>query len=121
MNHIGLILASVMLNCAAQICMKHGMLSIGEIGGGLHGFMMMIPRMVGSIALWISIFCYALSMVLWLVVLSRVDVSFAYPFNGVGYAVSAAAGYFLFHEAVTPARLLGIAVVCAGVFIIARS
>lgn len=121
MGTIGVIITSVLLNCMAQLCMKKGMMMVGEIIGGLHGFATMIPRMATNIYLWISAGCYLISIVLWLVVLSKVDVSYAYPFLSIGYILSAVVGYFVFHEAVTPIRISGIIVICIGVVLISRS
>lgn len=121
MRTIGIILLSVLLNCAAQICMKSGMLAVGEINGGLQGFLAAIPQMVTNVALWGSAACYILSIALWLVVLSKVDVSYAYPFLSIGYVLSAIAGYFLFSEHITPIRIAGIVVICIGVILISRS
>lgn len=116
-----IILLSVLLNCAAQLCMKKGMMSVGEITGGMQGFLSMLPSMAANIYLWLSAGCYVISIALWLVVLSKVDVSYAYPFLSIGYVLSAVVGYFAFGEAVTPVRIIGIVVICAGVILISRS
>jgi drug/metabolite transporter (DMT)-like permease len=121
LRNIILILVSVCLNAAAQILMRTGMLKIGEVGGSISVLFKALPAMVGNGFLWLSIFCYGVSIIAWMVVLSRVEVSFAYPFLSVGYIVSALAGHFLLSEAVTPVRIAGIAVICIGVLLIARS
>ena len=121
MSVIVLILVSVLLNCVAQLCMKNGMMAVGEITGGLMGIISAFPNMISNFSLWISAICYVLSIGLWLVVLSKVDVSFAYPFLSIGYVVSAIVGYFVFNEAVTPVRVSGIIVICIGVILISRS
>ena len=73
------------------------------------------PHIVGGLS------CYVVSVVVWIMALSRVEVSIAYPLPSVGYVVNAIAAYYLFGEAVTPMRLTGIAVIIAGVWIVARS
>ena len=80
MQTIMIILLSVLLNCSAQLCMKKGMMVIGEITGGMQGFIAVLPVMMTNFYLWISAICYVVSILLWLVVLSKVDVSYAYPF-----------------------------------------
>jgi multidrug transporter EmrE-like cation transporter len=65
--------------------------------------------------------CYVVSVALWIVALSRVDVSIAYPMLSIGYVVNAFAAWYLFGEALTPLRLTGIAVIVLGVFLISRS
>ncbi len=121
MQTIMIILLSVLLNCSAQLCMKKGMMVIGEITGGMQGFIAVLPVMMTNFYLWISAICYVVSILLWLVVLSKVDVSYAYPFLSIGYVLSAVVGYFAFHESVTFIRVIGIIVICVGVILISRS
>lgn len=116
-----IILLSVLLNCAAQLCMKKGMVEVGEITGGLQGFFAMLPSMAANIYLLLSAGCYIISFALWLVVLSKVDVSYAYPFLSIGYVLSAIVGHFAFGEVVTPVRIMGMLVICVGVVLISRS
>lgn len=115
----GLILASVLMNCTAQIFMRQGMIKVGEIG---------IPQLfshalilLSNIWLWASLLCYGISVILWLVVVSRVEISYAYPFLSIGYVVVAISGYMLFGENVNIYRISGILVICFGVFLISRS
>jgi multidrug transporter EmrE-like cation transporter len=65
--------------------------------------------------------CYALSLVVWIVGLSRVPVSMAYPLLSVGYVLNALAAHYLLGEAVTLSRWMGIGLIIAGVFLVARS
>ena len=65
--------------------------------------------------------CYVISVVVWIMALSRVEVSIAYPMLSVGYVLNAAAAWYLFGEAVTTVRMVGIGVIILGVFIVARS
>jgi multidrug transporter EmrE-like cation transporter len=65
--------------------------------------------------------CYAVSVVVWILALARVEVSVAYPMLSIGYVVNALAAWLLFAEALTPARMAGIGVIIAGVWLVARS
>lgn len=56
-----------------------------------------------------------------MLVLSRVDVSAAYPFLSVGYIIAAVGGWLFFAEQISGQRMLGIALICVGVVFIARS
>lgn len=117
--NIILILSSVLLNCAAQLCMRQGMLEIGEIDvAKLFTYALVL---ICNLWLWLAMVCYVVSILLWIVVLSRVEVSYAYPFSSIGYVVAAIAGYMLFHEHLTLIRISGILVICLGVVLIARS
>jgi multidrug transporter EmrE-like cation transporter len=65
--------------------------------------------------------CYAVSVVIWIVALSRVEVSIAYPMLSAGYVVTAIAGWLLFGEALTPLRLAAIGLIILGVCVLAAS
>jgi multidrug transporter EmrE-like cation transporter len=65
--------------------------------------------------------CYGVSVILWLGALSRVPVSIAYPMLSVGYIVNALAAAFLFSEALTTGKILGIALIIGGVVLLART
>ena len=56
-----------------------------------------------------------------MIILSRVEVSFAYPFVSLGFVFVAIIGYFLFNENVTFARIIGISLICIGVFFVSKS
>jgi drug/metabolite transporter (DMT)-like permease len=121
MSNILLILVSVSLNAGAQVLMRTGMLKVGEIGAGIPALFKALPGMVGNGFLWLSLLCYGISIITWMAVLSKAEVSFAYPFLSIGYIISAVVGYFFLGESVTPVRIAGIIVICIGVVLIARS
>ena len=68
-----------------------------------------------------GLFAYVLSVAVWLLVLSRVEVGFAYPMLSVGYIVNAVAGYYLFQENLSLTRITGILIIIAGVYLVTRS
>ena len=117
--NIILILLSVLLNCAAQLLIRKGMLIEGEVG--MQNMLSHVGSMITNVWLWGAMICYALSIFVWMSVLSKVEVSYAYPFLSVGYVVSAVAGYALFNENLSPIRIAGIIVICIGVILISRS
>lgn len=114
-----LIIISVLLNCLAQLFMRKGMLCIGEVG--ISNIFSSIVPILTNLWLWGALFSYAVSIVMWLVVLSRVQVSYAYPFLSIGYIFAAIAGYYFFNENLDIYRISGILVICLGVFLISRS
>lgn len=119
MTNILLILLSVLLNCAAQLLIRKGMLIEGEVG--IQSMLSHVGSMLTNLWLWGAMFCYAVSILLWMSVLSKVEVSYAYPFLSVGYVLSAIAGYAFFNENISPIRIVGIVVICIGVILISRS
>ena len=104
------ILAGVLLNAAAQLLLKAG---TNAMPLGLR--LAIEPHILGGLA------CYVISVVVWVIALSRVPVSIAYPMLSIGYVVNAIAAWWLLGEAVTPMRLAGIAIIVVGVFVVARS
>jgi drug/metabolite transporter (DMT)-like permease len=57
----------------------------------------------------------------WIVGLSRVEVSLAYPMLSMGYVVNALAAWWLFGESLGPMRWAGMMLILAGVLVISRS
>ena len=117
--NIILILVSVLLNCTAQLCIRKGMLLVGETG--MSNMITNLGVMVTNIWLWGAMICYALSILLWMAVLSKVEVSFAYPFLSIGYVVAAVVGYYFFGESLSVIRIVGIVIICIGVYLISIS
>jgi multidrug transporter EmrE-like cation transporter len=104
------ILVGVLLNAAAQLLLKAG---TNAMPLGIR--LALEPHILGGLA------CYVISVVVWVVALSRVPVSIAYPMLSIGYVVNAVAARYLLGETLTPMRLVGIGIIVLGVFIVARS
>ena len=116
-----LVVTGVLLNAIAQLALKASVKGTGEIGLDLAGSGSVALKLMSEPWLWVGLFCYAISVVIWILALSRVDVSIAYPMLSIGYVVNAFAAWALFGEALTLARLGGIGIIILGVFILARS
>jgi multidrug transporter EmrE-like cation transporter len=119
---LGLILLSITLSAIAQVLFKFGMSSepvkqaLAD-GAPLNAALAVFLNagVLGGLSL------YGVGTVLWLGVLSRTEVSQAYPFVGLGFVLTALIGYFLFGDALSPLRMGGIALVIVGIFLISRS
>ncbi len=116
-----LVLTGVLLNAAAQLLLKAGVKDLGVIqltpatiwSAGLK--LALEPHILGGLT------CYVISVVVWILALSRVQVSIAYPMLSLGYVVTAFIAWAFMGEAVNAMRLTGIAVIIVGVFLVARS
>jgi multidrug transporter EmrE-like cation transporter len=116
-----LVLAGVLLNAAAQLLLKAGTNAVGHfefssaniVPVGLR--LALEPHILGGVA------CYVVSLVVWIMALSRVEVSIAYPMLSIGYVINAVAAWYLFGESVGALRLTGIGFIVVGVFLVARS
>jgi drug/metabolite transporter (DMT)-like permease len=121
MRAMPLILIGVFLNAVAQLLLKQGMLRVGDFGLDAGALSAVLPKVVTNPYVWAGMVSYAVSVAVWLVVLSRSDVSYAYPMVSLGYVFATIFAWAVFHENVTPMRVLGLVVVCLGVYIIART
>jgi drug/metabolite transporter (DMT)-like permease len=65
--------------------------------------------------------CYGISLVVWIIGLSRTDVTIAYPMLSLGYVVSAFGAWMFLGEAISPQRLAAIGVIVVGVVLLART
>ena len=116
-----LILVGVLLNATAQLLLKAGTNAVGTFEFAIDNVfpvgmrLMLEPHIAGGIA------CYVVSVVVWIMALSRVEVSIAYPMLSIGYIVNALAAWYLFGEPLTGIRITGIGFIVVGVFLIARS
>ncbi|MBX9810249.1 MAG: EamA family transporter [Burkholderiales bacterium] len=116
-----LVLCGVLLNAAAQLLLKAGTNVIGAFEFSRENIVPVGWKLASEPHIITGLACYVVSVVVWIMALSRVEVSIAYPMLSIGYVVSAIAAWYLFGEAVTLMRLTGIGFIIIGVFIVARS
>ena len=116
-----LILTGVLLNAVAQLALKASVTHMGPISVSFETAWPVALRLMAEPWLWLGLGCYGVSVVVWILALSRVDVSIAYPMLSIGYIVNALAAWALLGEVLTPGRILGIGIICIGVVVLARS
>ena len=123
MNFISfaLIFTGVMLNAAAQILMKAGTNSIGYFEFNMANIVPIGWKLVTEWHIVLALFCYALSVIIWILALSRVPVSIAFPLLSMAYIVTAVAAWYLLGEALSLTKVAGIVVIILGVIIISRA
>jgi len=116
-----LVLIAIVLGTAAQLLLKAGTNAVEPFAFTLENAMpvsmklALEPRILGGTA------CYVVSLAVWIMALSRTEVSVAYPMLSIGFALNALLAWWLLGEAVTPMRMTGIAVIIVGVYLVARS
>jgi multidrug transporter EmrE-like cation transporter len=118
---LALILAGVFLNAVAQLLLKAGTNAVGHFEFSAENAVPVGLKLAFQPYIMAGIACYLASLVVWLMALSRVQVSIAYPMLSIGYVLNAIAAWYLFGESVTPMRLAGIGIIIVGVYIVARS
>ncbi len=116
-----LVLAGVLLNAAAQLLLKAGTNGIGAFAFTADNLVPVGIKVASNPFIVSGLGCYAVSVVVWILALSRVEVSLAYPMLSIGYVVNAVAAWYLFGEALTAQRMIGIGTIIVGVFLVARS
>ena len=116
-----LVLTGVLLNAAAQLLLKAGTNRIGEFAFSLANVVPVGLKVASSPFVLGGLACYAVSVVVWIMALSRVPVSVAYPMLSIGYIVNAVAAWLLFGESLAAQKLVGIGFIVVGVWLVARS
>ena len=116
-----LVLTGVLLNAAAQLLLKAGTNAVGHFEFHMDNVLPVgwklatQPHILGGMA------CYVVSLVVWIMALSRTPVSIAYPMLSIGYVINAFVAYSWFGEPLASQKLLGIAFIVLGVWLVARS
>lgn len=119
---LGFVLISVTLSALAQIAMKFGMSQPGvQAAMGATDTMRMIWSIVTSPGVVGGVSLYVLSVFFWLRVLSKIDVSLAYPFVSLGFVLTMMFGWLILGESLGPLKIIGTLLVCGGVFLLARA
>ena len=108
---------STLFGICGQLMLKQGMSHMGGTAGGKNLILKMAtsPWVIGGLIV------YALGVVNWLLALSRLELSYVYPYASLGYIGIIVGSYFIFKERITMMRIAGIAVIIAGVLITSLS
>ena len=119
---IALILFSLSLALGGQFLLKFGMNQVGRVGAGDVGYYkVMLLKAFFHPYIIIGLSLYVISAISWLVVLSRVNLSFAYPFAGLGYIAVMFISWRFLHEPISAMRLTGAILIALGVIFVSRS
>ena len=117
-----LVLVAVVISVIGQVSLKMGMNQVGAIdAGSLARPMETLMRVFSTPLVWLGLSCYGVSALLWLVVLSRLDLSYAYLMLASMYVLVPLVSWLFLGERIPPMRWLGMIVVVLGVVIVARS
>ena len=120
MSMIPFILIAVVLAVTGQLFVKKGLNVLGTMDFS-SGIFMAYLQVYKSPLVLIGTFIYLLSILFWIYALSKVELSFAYPFLALSYVLVILASWLILGEKIPFLRWLGLIVICIGVFIISRS
>ncbi len=115
-----LILITALLNTSAQLILKAGMEKIGEFNFAVNNILPIGMKVIFSPFIITGIVIYVVSLSLWLLLLSRVPVSVAYPMSSMGFVFNAVGAYFIFGEHLSYPQVIGIFVIVLGVYLLAQ-
>lgn len=117
-----LVFAAVIIAVGGQLSLKAGMNQVGAINAeSLARPMEVFVRVFATPLVWFGLACYGVGAILWLVVLSRLDLSYAYLLLAAMYVLIPLVSWLFLGERIPPMRWLGMVVVVLGVVIVARS
>jgi drug/metabolite transporter (DMT)-like permease len=120
MKDVLLLFFNVLLTVFGQLLLKQGMLHVGRVASVKDALPKLIeaflnPFVVGGIAV------YGFTTMVWLVILSRIKLSVAYPMISLGYVLSIFFAWLFFKESVPKIRVIGAIVICIGVYLVANA
>jgi drug/metabolite transporter (DMT)-like permease len=118
---LAVILSTVTASACAQLALKLGMSSPAVTSAIPHGGKELILAVAASPLIWTGLTIYGLSVAVWLWILSRVELSLAYPFVGVSFIIIMLFGTFLLQESISPLRVVGTFLIATGCILVARS
>jgi len=121
---LGLILVSVVLAAVAQLTLKHGMTQVTnhqQVPLDLKDPAGTFGRIASNVSVWGGLLLFVLSAAVWLIVLSRASLSYAYPFVSMTYALILLFDRFILREPVSSLRWAGVALIIAGIVLVSRT
>jgi multidrug transporter EmrE-like cation transporter len=116
-----LVLTGVLLNAVAQLALKASVREQGAITLNLTDALPTALRLAAEPWLWLGLGCYVVSVVVWILALSRVEVSIAYPMLSIGYIINALVAWAWLGEVLSVNKIAGIAIITVGVIVLARA
>ena len=116
-----LVLISVCTMSGAQLLLKKG-LQIVDFPSGLSGLVSFFAKAFSNGYILTAIFLVGVTALCWMLAVSKAEhLSQLYPFMAISYVLVALFSWWLFGESVTVWRWMGIAMICVGVVLVARS
>ena len=117
----GFIFTGICLNAVAQLLLKAGTNAVGAIHLAAENWFATGVKLATQVPIIGGLSCYVLSVVVWIIGLSRVDVTVAYPLLSLGYIINAIGAWYFLGEILSMQRIAAITVIIIGVALLARS
>ena len=120
-NTFGFILTGILLNALAQLLLKKGTQAVGAIHLNAENWLAIGLKLATQLPIIGGLSCYVISVVVWIIGLSRVDVSIAYPMLSIGYIVNAIGAWYFLGEIMSVQKILAIGIIIIGVALLMKS
>ena len=117
----GFLFTGICLNALAQLLLKAGTNAVGAIHLTAENWFATGLKLAMQLPILGGLTCYVISVLVWIIGLSRVDVTIAYPLLSLGYIINALGAWYFLNEAVSAQRLLAIGIIIVGVALLTRS
>lgn len=111
MNVLLLILLSVLCGSLGQVILKLGANNLAETHSSFLHYLLEVLKLP---EIWAGLFLFGMSFLIWIKVLTKAELSFAYPLVSLSYIVVVVLSYFIFHESITVLKVIGIAFILIG-------
>jgi drug/metabolite transporter (DMT)-like permease len=121
LSTFGFIISGVLLNAFAQLFLKKGTNAVGEIHLTAGNWLATGIKLATQWPILAGLACYAVSLVVWVIGLSRADVTMAYPMLSLGYIVTTILAWMFLGEVVSMQRMIALGVIVVGVALMART
>jgi multidrug transporter EmrE-like cation transporter len=121
MSDLWYVLISVLLNVSGQLCLKKGALAKGPLDLHMNKLLLAVYHAFSNPFIILGLFLYGISAFFWIIALSRVDLSYAYPILSLGYILIMLLSYWFFQENLSTLRVLGTLTVVVGLCLIFKS
>lgn len=117
------IILMVLFNCVisvcGQLCLKISMNKVGRIGmNELHSGGALLLKVLSMPLIWVGLALYAVGAVVWLIILSRVNLSVAYPLLSINFILIILAAWLFLGETLSVQRIIAISIICAGIVVL---
>ncbi|MBI4322070.1 MAG: EamA family transporter [Chloroflexi bacterium] len=121
MRNIALLLAAICMSVTGELLLKYGMNQVGDLSLHPSNLMSSLIRAFTSPFVLLGFAFVFGGSIFWLSVISRVQLSYAYPMLSLGYVLVVISSWLFLNEQVSMMRLAGVLVICAGVFVVSRT
>lgn len=111
-----MVLFNCVLGVIGQLCLKTSMNNVGRIGiSSLHNWQSLLLKVLSMPLIWVGMSLYIIGAAVWLVILSRTNLSIAYPLLSINFILVILASWLFLGEPLTYQRIIAISIICVGI------